>query len=333
MALRQQRVGMSPMATGRTDRPASRRRQGARLAGLLLAAALSALTCRPTPRPTGKVRVVTTINVLADWARNIGGDRVQVASILTGLESEHTYEAKPAALKLIADADILFRVGLGLEDWLDPVIENAGNRRLTIVDAAKGVPVIQDGDSSDANSTPPQSARVSPHSPGNPHVWLDPEAAKTGIANLVAELIRLDPKGESLYRARQQTYSLRLDSLMLGINDQFSTLPDRRVVMFHSAWPYFARRFGLRIVASIEPVPGQEPSAQQIARLVDLIRREHIKVVCSEPQLPSDIPNLLARETGVRVAILSPLTGGVPGTDDYISLIRYNSAQVIQALR
>lgn len=154
-----------------------------------------------------------------------------------------------------------------------------------------------------------------------------------GIANLVATLVHIDSKSESLYHTRQQEYDLRLDSLTAAIHDLVAGLPDRRLITFHPAWPYFARRFGFEVVASIEPIPGQEPSARWIAQLVEMIRREHLKVVCSEPQLPSDIPDMLARETGVRVVTLTPLTGGVPGTDDYISLLRYNAETVIAALR
>jgi ABC-type Zn uptake system ZnuABC Zn-binding protein ZnuA len=283
------------------------------LLGLLVACS------RPAARQ-GPVKVVTTLGVLADWARNVGDGRVQVRSLLTGLEGEHTYEPRPSDLKLIAGADILFRVGLGLEDWLDPVIQNVNNPRLATVDAAQGVQVIRDG-------------RSAGNAPGNPHIWLDPEDAKIGIENLVRQLIRMDPGGETLYRSRQQAYYRRLDSLTRAITAEVSALPDRRFISFHPAWPYFARRFGFEVVASIEPIPGQEPSARRIAELADLIRQQHIKVICSEPQLPSDVPNTLAREAGARVIILSPLTDGVPETGDYVSLIGYNARTIIGALR
>jgi ABC-type Zn uptake system ZnuABC Zn-binding protein ZnuA len=271
------------------------------------------------PVHKGPIKVVTTLGVLADWTRQVGGDRVQVTSLLTGLESPHTYEARPADIRKLADADILFRVGLGLEEWLGGPIENSGNRRLRIVEAATGVDPI--------------AGNPDEHEVGNPHVWLDPQIVKTAIVALVAELVRLDPKGESLYRARQHAYAARLDSLTVEIRTLFAPLSDRRLITFHDAWPYFARRFGLDIVASIEPIPGKEPSAKQIAELSDLIRREKVKVICSEPQLPSDLPNMLASETGIKVLVLSPLEGGVRGTGDYISMMRYNAQAIANALK
>ena len=280
-------------------------------AGMLLLAG-----CRTAPPKASKqVRIVTTIGVLADWARQVGGDRVEVTSLLSGNESPHTYEIKPVDVKTVADARILFRVGLGLEEWLDPAIENSGNKRLVVVDAATGVTGIVAGDAEDKY--------------GNPHVWLDPEYVKVGIENLVRDLVKLDPKGESLYRAREAAYYVQLDSLSAAIVAGFSSLSDKRLITYHDAWPYFARRFGLDIVATIEPIPGQEPSAKQLARMVDLIRHEHIRVVTTEPQLPSALPDMLARETGVKVVSLNPLEseGG------YIAALGKSAAAIADALK
>jgi ABC-type Zn uptake system ZnuABC Zn-binding protein ZnuA len=250
--------------------------------------------CAVAPqKSTGRLRVVTTIGVLADWVRQVGGDRVEVTSLLSGNESPHTYEIRPADVKTVADARILFKVGLGMEEWLDPAIQNSGNKTLVVVDAATGLTDIVQGDEHD-------------HS-GNPHIWLDPEYAKVGIKNLVTELVKLDPKGESLYRKREAAYFVRLDSLSAAISAEFAALRDRRLITYHDAWPYFARRFGLDIVATVEPIPGQEPSAKELVRLVDLIRREHIKVITTEPQLPSALPEMLAHETGAKIVVLNPL--------------------------
>ena len=316
------------------------RRTAIAAAGILL---LAACATAP-PKSTGWLRVVTTIGVLADWARQVGGDRVEVTSLLTGSESPHTYEVKPADVRTIADARILFRVGLGLEEWLNPVVENSGNKKLVVVDASAGITdVILDtehqtkaearGQKLEARTPQSESPAPSPQplapASGNPHIWLDPELAKIGIANLVRELARMDPKGESLYRAREAAYSVRLDSLSAVIAAGFASLNDKRLVTYHDAWPYFARRFGLDIVATVEPIPGQEPSAKEMARLVDLIRREHIKVVTTEPQLPSALPEMLAKETGVKVVSLNPLESG----GGYIAALNGSANAILNALR
>lgn len=330
---------------------------GARLgAGLLAACVLLSLGCGAQPRSNhkdtkslgvqgqgGHVRVVTTIGILADWARQVGGDRVEVTSLLSGNESPHTYEIKPADVKTVADARILFRIGLGLEEWLDPAVENSGNKQLVVVDASSGVrDVIADADhqaKSEARSEKPE-ARTSdseslapsprPLVPvlGNPHIWLDPEYAKVGIENLVKELVKLDPEGESLYRKREAAYIVRLDSLSQAIETQVATLQDRRFISFHDAWPYFCRRFGLQVVATVEPIPGQEPSAKELARLVDFIRREHVKVITTEPQLSSALPDMLAKEAGVKVVTLNPLESG----GGYIAALGRSAEALVEAL-
>jgi manganese/iron transport system substrate-binding protein len=284
--------------------------------GTATACALLCLACGAAPpKPGGRLQVVTTISVLADWARQVGGDKVEVKSLLTGNESPHTYEASPPDVATIARADVLFRVGLGLEDWLDPVIQNAGNSKLAIVDAATGVTDIVQGDEHDRY--------------GNPHIWLDPALAKIGINNLVQVLVRLDSRNETLYQRREAAYFERLDSLSASISAEVARLSDKRIVTYHDAWPYFARRFGLEIVATIEPIPGQEPSAKDLARLVDLIRREHIRVITTEPQLSSALPDMLARETGAKVVSLNPLEseGG------YVAALGASARALIDALR
>jgi ABC-type Zn uptake system ZnuABC Zn-binding protein ZnuA len=287
------------------------RRAVAAAAGILLVGG-----CGVAPqKSTGRLRVVTTIGVLADWARQVGGDRVEVTSLLSGNESPHTYEIKPADVKAIADARILYRVGLGLEEWLDPAIQNSGNKTLAVVDAATGITDIVQGDEHDRS--------------GNPHVWLDPEYAKAGIGNLVTELVRLDPKGESLYRKRESAYFVRLDSLSAAISAEFAGVRDRRIITYHDAWPYFARRFGLDIVTTVEPIPGQEPSAKELARLVDLVLRDHIKAITTEPQLPSALPNMLASETGAKVVVLNPLECEY----GYIAALGADAESLVDALK
>ena len=272
--------------------------------------------CAPAPpTPSGRVKVVATLGILADWARQVGGERVEVTALLTGNESPHTYEIKPADVKTIADARILFRVGLGLEDWLDAAIENSGNKKLVVVNVADGATGIVAGDAEDKY--------------GNPHIWLDPEYAKAGIENLVKELEKLDPKGESLYRRREAVYFVQLDSLSQAIRAQVAALEDKRFISFHDAWPYFCRRFGLQVVATVEPIPGQEPSAKELARLVDLIRSERIKVITTEPQLSSVLPDMLAKETGVKVVSLNPLESG----GGYIAALGTSANALINALR
>jgi len=271
------------------------------------------------------VRIVTTIPDLADWARNVGGDRVVVQSLITGSESPHTYEPGPDAGMAIADADLLVKVGLGLEEWLDGLVANAGNKRLAIVDVSEGVEVVKDVEGHGGGE-------AGGHPFGNPHIWLDPQNAKAAADMIASALSRIDSAGAVVYQANAQIYDRRLDCLTDALSRLVQPLPDRRFISYHESWPYFARRFGFQVVASIEPLPGQEPSARYMAGLVDLVKSSRVKVVCTEPQLPQDVPNVLASETGAKLVMLSPIAGALPGTEDYFSLLTYDVQHLVAAL-
>lgn len=275
--------------------------------------------CGPAPRQDStKVRVVATLGVLADWANQVGGERVTVTTLLRGNESPHTFEPGPAAVEALARADVLLQIGLGLEEWLDPVVENAGNRRLRVVTAAD---VVDDVIADDEHG----------HG-GNPHIWLDPEYAKRLVKRLANVLAATDPPGESLYRQRAQNYARRLDSLSAAILARAGQVKNRRFISFHDAWPYFCRRFRYEVVATVEPKPGQEPSARELASLTRLIRETGVRVVTTEPQLPTALPLTLAAETGVRVIVLNPLLTDSTGRVDYISGLGQAAEALAQAL-
>jgi ABC-type Zn uptake system ZnuABC Zn-binding protein ZnuA len=278
--------------------------------------------------------VVATLPVLADFVRAVGGDAVTVTSLITGLESEHTYTPKPSDIEAVRRAAVLVKVGLGLEVWVNGLIANAENPRLIIVDTSQGIGLMRGGD---AHAAPDEHDALSHaeerRSGGNPHVWLDPENAQTMVRNVTDGLIRADPARRKTYLAGQAAYLKQLDDLTRTLTGQFAAIPDRKIITHHAAWPYFARRFDLRIRGEIFTQIGAEPSAKRIAGLIRTIRKEKIRVIVSEPQLSPKIPEALAQETGAKVVILTPLPGALPGTGDYLSMMRYNASTLLEALR
>lgn len=278
-------------------------------------------------QPAGSaVEVVTTLDVLGHWVRAVGGERVRVQSILSGYEDPHTFEPRPTDAGRIARARLLVRVGLGLEEWLDGLIANSGNESLAVLDVADGADVIGAG-------ADDEHGRGHSHERGNPHVWLDPTVAAGAVRRIAVELARIDPKGESLYTARAAAYTARLDSVTAALQAEVAKLSDRRFVGYHDAWPYFNRRFGFEAVAHIEALPGQEPSARRLAELINFVRRERIRVIVTEPQLPSDLPGVLARETGAKLVSLNALRADSGPGDPYINLLEQNVRRLAAALR
>jgi zinc/manganese transport system substrate-binding protein/zinc transport system substrate-binding protein/manganese/iron transport system substrate-binding protein len=272
------------------------------------------------------IRVVATIPVLKDLAEQVGGGRVSVVSLLSGLESEHTYAPKPADVLAIRKARVLLQVGVGLEVWAGSLIKNAGNPNLMVVTTSRGIVLLRE------HETPGERSSSDEHE-GNPHVWLDPENAKIMLRHITEAFSSVDPAHAAEYRESQAAYLNRLDRLEADLLGAVRGVPQPAIIVHHPAWPYFARRFGFRIAGSIISQPGSEPSAQHLHELITLIRAQHIRVIVSEPQMNRKIPEMIAKESGGRVVVLTPLPGGLPGTETYLDLLRYNVMQLVQALR
>ncbi|MEW6542789.1 MAG: metal ABC transporter substrate-binding protein [Nitrospirota bacterium] len=289
------------------------------------AAAASFLLAPPTSASAAEpVRVVVTIPVLKDLAERIGGPHVRATSLLTGLESEHSYSPRPSDLVAVRKARVLLEIGLGLEVWVSSLVQNSGNPALLVVTTSQGIEPVREpaGHTGGGHE----------HQAGNPHVWLDPENVKVMVRHIAEAFGTVDPAHAADYRANQAAYLRQLDALEAELSARLARLPDRRIVVHHPAWPYFARRFGFLVVGEIVSQAGSEPSAHHIQELIAGIRKERIRVVVSEPQLNQKIPQMLARETGARVVVLTPLPGAVPGTETYLDLLRYNVRQLALAL-
>ena len=272
---------------------------------------------------TEPLHVVVTIPVLKDLVEQVGGSYVHVTSLLKGYENEHTYAPKPSDLVAVRNAQLLFEVGLGLEVWVANLVKSAGRPSLTIITTSRGIGLISDDHEAEAGHQ---------DGGGNPHVWMDPENAVTMMRHITEALVHADPGHAQGFRQNQASYLKRLDELRAELTHRLSKVSDRRFVAHHPAWPYFARRFGFEIVGTIQSQSASEPSAIHIQQLITTIKTQRIKTVVSEIQLSQRLPELLARETGARVVVLTTLPGGLPRTDTYLDMLRYNVLQLASAL-
>jgi zinc/manganese transport system substrate-binding protein/zinc transport system substrate-binding protein/manganese/iron transport system substrate-binding protein len=269
------------------------------------------------------LNVVVTIPVLKDFAEQVGGSHVRTVSLLSGSENEHTYSPKPSDLVAVRKAHVFIEIGMGLEVWVDALVKNAGNSRLRVVTTSEHIARI-------ADRTPEADAHG--HAAGNPHVWLDPENAKLMVGQIAEAFAEADPVHAGDYRANRDQYIRRIGALEAELVEQLQRVTDRRIVVHHPAWPYFANRFGFDIAGEIVAQPGAEPSARHIQGLVKKIRAGHIRVIVSEPQLNQKLPRILAQESGARLVVLTAMPGGLPGTGTYLDMLRYNVVQLAQAL-
>ncbi len=290
---------------------------------LALLVVLGGVACAPRAS-TGKLKVVATIFPLADFVKNVAGDKAEVITLLPAGASPHTWEPLPEQVQSVADARLFFINGAGLEFWAEKVVKAAASSDLVVVDTSmmalmEGALLTGEGD---------EQGGV------NPHIWLDPVLAQKQAEVIAAALVIVDPANRDVYIANAAAYVAELkllDQEIRGVTQDFSI---REFITFHPSWTYFARRYGLVEAAVIEESPGQEPSPAYIQQVVDLARGLKVKAIFAEPQFSSKAAETIAAESGAEVRFLDPIGGAdLPGRDSYINLMRYNLDQMKQAMQ
>jgi len=266
------------------------------------------------------LKVVTTTTVFADLVQNVGGSRVAATSIIPPGVGPEDYEPKPDDAKTLTDAALVVSNGVGLDDFLDDLLASGTGGQAPHLVLGEGIPVMTvDGQD-------------------NPHFWLDPTLVKQYyLPAIAAALTKVDPAGKATYDANSASYGAQLDTLDAELKAQVDTIPeaDRKLVTFHDAFPYFARHYGLELIGVILRNPGQEPSAADLAALVDTVRATGVKAVFSEAQFNPKLAETLAQEAGITNVVTSLYTDalGPAPADTYLGLMRWNVGQIVPALR
>jgi manganese/iron transport system substrate-binding protein len=304
-----------------SGRPAPLRAALAALAALALG--LAACQGGITAPSGGRLTVVASTTVFADLVANVGGDLVSVTALVPKNGDVHTFEPRPSDVVAVARARLLVMNGLGLDNWLEQTIRNASAQGTKLLKLGEGLPGVA--------LLPGETAATE-----NPHLWMDVVYAEGYVDRIATALAQVDPAHAALYRQRASAYLAQLKALDTQIRGQVAALPEanRRIVTFHDAFPYYARAYGITVVGTAVQAPGQEPSAQYTSRLIDAIRSEHVRAIFSEAQFPAKLVDELSAETGVRVvANLYDGSLGDPPVTSYIEMMRWDTQQIVDALR
>ena len=287
-----------------------------------------------SPSPAdARIRIVATTTVLADLARNVGGDRVVVESLVPAGAEPHTFAPSPADVRRGAEADVVVMNGLGLDDWLRPLAEEAMRKDAVLVELGSGLDGVTYLSGSEGSGDVPVTA---PGQPVNPHLWLDVAYAEKYVDRIAGALAGVRPADADAIRASADAYRKTLADLDASIRAQIGSLPEdhRRVVSFHDAFPYYAAAYGLDIVGVVVPVPGQEPSASEVAALIDAIRAAGVTAIFAEAQFSPKVADQIAAETGATVvATLYNDSLGEPPADSYVGIMQWDTDQVVRALQ
>lgn len=267
---------------------------------ILIGLAMAALVAAATDQAGATVKVVASTNDLGSIAAFVGGDRVEVTAICRPTADPHRVEVLPSYMVRVAKAGLYLKVGLGLDQWADGIIDGSHNGKLTVVDCSAGVSVIE-------KPTGKVDASMGDvHPDGNPHYWLNPANGAVVAKSIAAALGRIDPAGAAGFDARAAEFERAATAMAEKCMATGAALASRSIITYHRSWSYFAMSCGLDVVSTVEPVPGIPPTGRHLKELVDIIHADKVLLVLSEPYFSEDAGKFLARETGVRVAVASP---------------------------
>lgn len=282
----------------------------------------------------GRPQVITTHTVLADLVAAIGGDRIDAKCLMPTNLDPHSYEPKPADIRLLAHADVVIINGLGLEPWAEKVIANSGFRG-PVVKAANRAPRLlktERGTDDEARD------HVHPTDHYDPHAWHNPRNVQQYIVEIREALIQVSPQDADFFRTSAAQYQSDLKKLDDYAREQLATIPPprRKLVTSHDALSYLADAYDLTIVPIAGTRPEQEPSARQLAQLISFIRKQQVRAVFFEATANPKLVELVAREAGVTVVgELYTDSLGPPNSSGatYLTMFRANVDTLVRALR
>ena len=295
------------------------------------------------------LKVVTTTNIVADWVQNVGGDHVEVNSLLPVGGDPHTYQPGARDVARMVDADLVLTIGLNLEgNWLRELIQNASADESRITTLGEGIDAIEfaetgghhgeEEDHEEEEEADEEGEAEDDHGPLDPHFWFDPSRVKIAVNDIAERLASLDPANADTYNANATAYGEELDELHAWTIEQLSVLPndDRILVTSHDSLSYFAVVYGFEVVGTV--IPGgateAEPSAELIAELSEVVEHEGVKAVFGESTVTERIARAIAEETGAEFVSLYSGSLGPQGSgaDTHIGMIRTNVKLIVNAL-
>jgi zinc/manganese transport system substrate-binding protein len=289
-----------------------------RFCDLALGALAAALTAVIPLHAQEKINVVASFSILGDFAKNVGGERIDVTTLVGPNSDVHVYTPAPADAKRIADAKLVIINGLGLEGWLPRLVQSSASKA-TIVTATSGIAPRKLGSDAD------------------PHAWQSVANAKIYIANIRDALIAADPAGAAAYRANADAYLAKLDALDREVREAVGHIAElrRKVISSHDAFGYFAAAYGIAFIAPQGVSTESEPSARDIAAIITQIRAGKIPAVFLENISDPRLMRGISAETGARIGgtlYSDSLTAENGEAPTYIDMVRHNIKALTSAL-
>ncbi len=265
-----------------------------------------------------RLNVVASFSILADFVRNVGGDRVNVVSLVGPDGDVHVYAPAPQDAKTIAGAQLVVINGLGLEGWLPRLLQSSGSKAV-VVTAGNGVDPLKLGSEAD------------------PHAWQSVANAKIYVRNIRDALVQADAGDSGYFRQNAERYLAELDSLDREVRDDVAKIPPerRKVISTHRAFGYFEKAYGIAFIAPLGVSTETEPSARDVAAIIAQVRKDRIPAIFLENISDDRLVRRIAEETGAKLGgtlFSDSLTGEKGLAPTYIAMVRHNIKALTSAL-
>ena len=303
---------------------------------LVFAVALLGSGCqRDEPPPSTKPLIVTTILPVHCLAANVAGDHAEVISLMAGTADAHDFQITPRERRLLDRANLVVAIGLGLEPWLGRVTAGPrkDSREVTLTSGLEAELIHSSHPEADSGHSH-VSHRHDHSSEGvNPHVWLDPQLYRRMVTNFLTAIQAVDPTNANAYASNATVYLARLERLDQELQSGLLSLTNSPIVTYHDAFPYLARRYGLRVVGVVEETPDVSPTPKHLSELRSIIERERVKALFTEPQNPDKLARRLAEDLKLRVLPLDTLETGKFTPSAYEDGMRKNLQSLREALQ
>jgi len=270
------------------------------VAGLIFAALAAAGLTGSAGPAFAKVRVAASINDIASIASTVGGDEVDVFAIARPNSDVHHVEVLPSYMVKVSKAQVYLKVGLGLDQWADGIIDGSRNQKLVVVDCSEGVAVLE----KPAGAVNASMGDVHPN--GNPHYWLDPRNGAVVARTIADALAKADPAHGADFHARAEAFAKEAEGAWAREKAVTDKIAGKQIFTYHRSWTYLANAFGFTIAGEAEPVPGIPPTANHLAELVALAKARKISLFLQEPYFSDDAGKFLTREAGMKVVVMAP---------------------------
>jgi ABC-type Zn uptake system ZnuABC Zn-binding protein ZnuA len=328
---------------------------------------LALLTLFLTSPVADKKKVIVTLPALKSITEALAGDDFEVTALAKPDQDAHTVTPTPTLMKKLREADLFIEIGLQLELWADQVATGSGNPNIS--QGAKGRLVASTGISREEVPAVVDRKEGDIHPEGNPHIWIDPLRAKQIADNIAGGLKAVNPAAAAGVDERLKRFKDRIDEALFGadlvkevgartltrkaldgslpawlqerkLSDKLGgwmkkaqPLRGAKMIEYHKTWIYVGKLFGFEIVGSIQSKPGVEPGPKHIEELKSIIAAQKVKGIIVDNFYPVSVPEALARETGVKVAVVPGQPGGEAGTDDYVTFIGFVIDRLVEAVK